>query len=135
MFKLTVMESGNVRESRLQFFDLMGSERFVGQNSAHDTSQSTKATEGGWEGIFSNLSLMTLYSVVELASKNRRKKNPQPDKAMIGMLLTKLLAGSLQGPAITGMVTCLSQSPRNGDETHLSESPTFVCQIVLLVSH
>ena len=28
--KLTVLEGGAVRESRLQFFDLMGSERFVG---------------------------------------------------------------------------------------------------------
>ena len=38
VLKLTVLEGGAVRESRLQFFDLMGSERFVGQNSAHDTS-------------------------------------------------------------------------------------------------
>jgi len=28
---------------------------------------------------------------------------------MIGMLLTKLLAGSLQGSAATGMITCKSQ--------------------------
>ena len=38
VLKLTVLEGGAVRESRLQFFDLMGSERFVGQNSAHDTT-------------------------------------------------------------------------------------------------
>ena len=118
--KLTVLEGGAVRESRLQFFDLMGSERFVGQNSAHDTSQSSKASMAGWEGIYSNLSLMALYSTIELASKNRKKKNPKKDKSMIGMLLTKLLAGSLQGSALTGMITCLSQSPRNGDETYLS---------------
>eukprot|EP00937_MAST-01D_sp_MAST-1D-sp2_P007221 g7221.t1 len=121
VLKLTVLEpDGGVRESRLQFFDLMGSERFCGQNSAHDTSQSSKASVGGWEGIYSNLSLMALYSCIELAAKNRKKRNPRPDKSMIGMLLTKLLAGSLQGSALTGMITCLSQSPRNGDETYLS---------------
>jgi kinesin family protein 5 len=118
--KLTVLEGGAVRTSRLQFFDLMGSERFVGQNAAHDTSQSSKSTHSGWEGIFSNLSLMCLYSCIELAAKNRRKKNPKPDKSMIGMLLTKLLAGSLMGSALTGMITCVSQSPRNGDETYSS---------------
>ena len=61
LLKLTVLEGGAVRTSRLQFFDLMGSERFVGQNAAHDTAASSKATQGGWEGIFSNLSLMALY--------------------------------------------------------------------------
>mmetsp|Transcript_70881 Transcript_70881/g.147724 ORF Transcript_70881/g.147724 Transcript_70881/m.147724 type:complete len:205 (-) Transcript_70881:97-711(-) len=120
VLKLTVLEGGAVRTSRLQFFDLMGSERFVGQNAAHDSTQSAKATMGGWEGIFSNISLMALYSCIELASQNRRKKNPKPDKSMIGMLLTKLLAGSLMGSALTGMITCVSQSPRNGDETYLS---------------
>ena len=120
MLRLTVLEAGLVRTSRLQFFDLMGSERFVGQNAAHDASASSKASMGGWEGIFSNLSLMALYSCIELAAKNRRQKNPKPDKSMIGMLLTKLLAGSLMGSALTGMITCISQSPRNGDETYLS---------------
>ena len=123
MLKLTVLEGGAVRTSRLQFFDLMGSERFVGQNAAHDSAHSSKSTMGGWEGIFSNLSLMCLYSCIELAAKNRRKKNPKPDKSMIGMLLTKLLAGSLMGSALTGMITCVSQSPRNGDETCESLSP------------
>jgi len=89
--KLTVLEGGGaVRTSRLQFFDLMGSERFVGQNAAHDSAHSSTSTQGGWEGIFSNLSLMCLYSCIELAAKNRRKKNPKPDKSMIGMLLTKV---------------------------------------------
>lgn len=78
VLKLTVLEGGAVRESRLQFFDLMGSERFVGQNSAHDTSLSAKATMGGWEGIYSNMSLMALYSCIELAAKNRKKKDPKP---------------------------------------------------------
>eukprot|EP00501_MAST-03F_sp_TOSAG23-6_P001167 GSMAST32.ASY1.ANO1.1211.1 assembled CDS len=120
--KLTVFDLSTecVRESRLQFFDLMGSERFVGQNAAHDTSKSSKATMSGWEGIYSNLSLMELYSSIELAAKNRYRKKPKEDKSMIGMLLTKLLAGSLQGSALTGMITCVSQSPRNGDETYSS---------------
>ena len=47
--KLTVLEGGSVRESRIQFFDLMGSERFIGQNAAHDSSQSSKSTQG-WLG-------------------------------------------------------------------------------------
>ena len=145
LLKLTVLEGDQVRESRLQFFDLMGSERFIGQNAAHDTSQSSKSSASGWEGIFSNLSLMCLYSCIELAAKERKKKGtPKPSKSMIGMLLTKLLAGSLQvrmllllllllqlllqlplfvltslrqGSALTGMITCISQSPRNGDQS------------------
>ena len=36
------------------------------------------------------------------------------------MLLTKMMAGSLTGSALTGMVTCVSQSPRNGEESYLS---------------
>jgi len=62
-----------------------------------------------------------LSSAVEAAAEMRRsKKKRSIDSAMIGFLLTKLLTGSLTGSSITGMVTCLSQSPRNGDETYLS---------------
>ena len=43
------------------------------QNSAHDTSQSSKASTAGWEGIYSNLSLMALYSTIELASGGVKK--------------------------------------------------------------
>ena len=124
VLKLTVREADAVRVSRLQFFDLMGSERFTGQNAAHDTAKSSKATTSGWEGIFSNLSLMSLYSCIELAAKHRRKKKTpgsgSADKALLGMLLTNMLAGSLHGAALTGMITCVSQSPRNGDESYLS---------------
>jgi kinesin family protein 4/21/27 len=124
LLKLTVLTTatGMVRESRMQFFDLMGSERFVGQNAAHDTSKSSKSTEAGWEGIFSNLSLMALVSCIDGASALRRKKGGAgaPDKASVGMLLTKLMQGSLSGSALTTMITCVSQSPRNGDETYLT---------------
>ena len=71
--KLTVLEGGSVRESRIQFFDLMGSERFIGQNAAHDSSQSSKSTQGGWEGIYANLSLSGLMSAVDIVSKHRLK--------------------------------------------------------------
>ena len=119
--KLTVLEDGMVRESRLQFFDLMGSERFAGQNAAHDTKQSSKATEAGWEGIYSNMSLMAMLSSVGEATKRRKaKKGGKASEAMVGMLLTKLMGGSLTGSALTGMITCLSQSPRNGDESYLT---------------
>ena len=141
-----------LRESRLQFFDLMGSERFVGNNAAHDTSKSSKASKGGWEGIYANLSLSGLMGAVDAAAKVRRaRRGGKPDKSMgsfchtaaaalflsmaahaalysiccsvpkqVDMLLTKLLAGSLTGAALTAMITCLSQSPRNGDESYLS---------------
>ena len=55
----------------------------AGQNAAHDQSQSSKATMGGWEGIYSNLSLMALYSCIELAAKNRKKKNAKPVRTII----------------------------------------------------
>ena len=62
--------------------------------------------------------------MIELAAKQRRKAGkkgkPKEDKTMVGMLLTKMMAGSLTGSARTGMVTCVSQSPRNGEETYLS---------------
>jgi hypothetical protein len=64
---------------------------------------------------------------VEQASVLRRKRSKEggregggADKAMVGMLLTKLLQGSLSGSALTVMITCVSQAPRNGDETYLS---------------
>ena len=99
----------------------MGSERFVGQNSAHDTSKSSKSTAGGWEGIFANISLSQLMSSADLSAKGRRAgKKPTADKSLCAMLLTTLLQGSLLGTALTGMVTCLSQAPRNGEETYLS---------------
>ena len=39
---------------------------------------------------------------------------------MLNFCLTDLLQGSLMGSALTAMITCLSQAPRNGDETYLS---------------
>ena len=39
---------------------------------------------------------------------------------MLNFCLTELLQGSLCGGALTGMITCMSQHPRNGDETYLS---------------
>ena len=127
VFTLTVVFEDNslslkIRQSRLQFFDLMGSERFAGQNAAHDTSKSSKSTTAGWEGIFSNLSLHALMSAIDVAAEARRtKKKCMSDSAMgASFLLTKLLLGSLKGGAVTGMVTCLSQAARNGEESWLS---------------
>jgi len=118
-FKLSVAEGGAVRDSRLQFFDLMGSERFVGANAAHDTGSSSKSTQSGWEGIYANLSLSALMTAVEMAAAARtsKKKAGAVDSAMVGFLLTKLLMGSLTGRALTGIITCISQAARNGDET------------------
>jgi hypothetical protein len=99
----------------------MGSERFKGSNAAHDAGSSSKSTAGGWEGIYANLSLSALTNAVDLAAKARQSKSKKKQhNAMLSFCLTELLQGSLTGSALTGMVTCLSQSPRNGDETYLS---------------
>jgi len=111
-----------IRQSRLQFFDLMGSERFKGGNAAHDSGKSSKSSMSGFEGIYANLSLSSLMSAVDVAAKERLRggKARKQANAMLNFVLTDLLQGSLMGSALTGMITCLSQSPRNGDETYLS---------------
>lgn len=76
VFTLTTLDKpkgASVRASRLQFFDLMGSERFKGSNAAHNSARSSKATESGWEGIFANISLSSLLTAVESAAAARRK--------------------------------------------------------------
>jgi DnaJ-class molecular chaperone len=110
---------GDVRGSRIQFFDLMGSERFKGGNAAHNSAESSKSTMGGWEGIFANFSLMGLTESVRAAATMRRKAKKgkgkgkgKPLRTMIGSVLTNMLKGSLEGNAVTSMVTCLSQHPR-----------------------
>lgn len=51
--------------SRLQLFDLMGSERFSGENAAHDTSKSATSTESGWDLLLPHYILkMDLLHVV-----------------------------------------------------------------------
>ena len=121
IFSLHELDAANerVRESRFQFFDLMGSERFKGANAAHDTSVSSKATMGGWEGIFANLSLSSLMESVRSAAVARRKGTKML-QAGLNTVLNDTLSGSLKGSALTGMITCISQHPRNGAETALS---------------
>ena len=121
VFTLSVAEGDRYRQSRLQIFDLMGSERFKGGNAAHNTGASSKSSMSGFEGIYANLSLSALMSAVEQAAKQRRRgSNKKQANAMMDMCLTDLLSGSLHGSAITAMVICLSQSPRNGGETYLA---------------
>jgi hypothetical protein len=121
VFTLSVLDGETVRESRLQFFDLMGSERFKGANAAHDSTQSSKSTASGFEGIYANLSLSSLMNQVEAAAKARRSNSKKKHhNAMLKFCLTDLLQGSLMGSATTAMVTCLSQAARNGDESCLS---------------
>jgi hypothetical protein len=121
IYTLSILEDNNmIRQSRIQFFDLMGSERFKGGNSAHDQSKNAKSTMGGCEGIYANLCLMALLSSIELATNLRNKKNKskqENDSLCLydNFCLTKLFQGSLSGSALTGMITCLSQHPRNGD--------------------
>jgi hypothetical protein len=121
VFTLHVLDSNDhVRISRLNFFDFMGSERFSGSNAAHNTNQSARSTMAGWEGIFANYSLLFLGEAVRAASNARRKKRGTIQKMGGQGFLNELLAGSLIGHAITGMITCLSPSERNGDESLLS---------------
>jgi hypothetical protein len=121
VFEFSMLDGEMFRQSRMQFFDLMGSERFKGANSAHNTNASSKSSMSGYEGIFANLSLSSLMSAVEAAAKMRRKGSKKKfANPMMNFALTDLLQGSLSGKACTGMITCLSQSLRNGDETYLS---------------
>jgi hypothetical protein len=113
--------NSNVRVSRFQFFDFMGSERFSGANSAHGrNSGSARSTMAGWEGIFANYSLLFLGEAVRAAANARRKKKGTIQKMGGQGFLNELLAGSLVGNAITTMITCLSPSARNGAESLLS---------------
>jgi hypothetical protein len=103
VFTLSVLEGDNIRQSRLQFFDLMGSERFKGANAAHDESKSTKSSSGGWEGIYANLSLSSLMSAVDLAAEARRKnggkkqgKLPQAGQRDAQLLLDRTTSGQPQ---------------------------------------
>ena len=112
---------GNVRVSRFQFFDFMGSERFSGANSAHgQSSGSARSTQAGWEGIYANYSLLFLGEAVRAASNARRLKKGTIQKMGGQGFLNELLAGSLVGNAVTAMITCLSPSERNGAESYLS---------------
>lgn len=89
--------------------------------SQHDTSKSSKSSETGWEGIFANLSLTSLGSAVDFAAQQRAAgRKPVLDRSLGDYVLTKLMSGSLVGGALTTMITCMSQSPRNGEETYLS---------------
>jgi len=112
-------DQGNVRASRFNFFDFMGSERFSGSNSAHDTSKSAHGTEAGGEGIFANFSLLYLGEACRTSIRERKKKSSSKNgfPPVGGSFLNMLLAGSLVGNAVTAMITCLSPSKRNGSES------------------
>ena len=116
----TLDNEGNVRVSRFNFFDFMGSERFSGANSAHNTSQSAHATMASGEGIFANFSLLFLGEAVRNAAALRKKKAGKLGKMGSGSFLNSLLCGSLIGSTTTAMITCLSPSKRNGAESLLS---------------
>ena len=121
VFTLHVRDAnGSVRVSRFNFFDFMGSERFSGGNAAHNASKSARSSMAGWEGIFANYSLLFLGEAVRAATNARRKKKGTIQRMGGQGFLNELLAGSLVGNAVTGMITCLSPSERNGDESLLS---------------
>ena len=113
-------DQGNVRASRFNFFDFMGSERFSGENSAHDTGKSAHITQAGGEGIFANFSLLMLGEACRTSIRLRKKKKSSSKNGfgpVGGSFLNMLLAGSLIGNAVTAMITCLSPSKRNGSES------------------
>eukprot|EP00941_MAST-03F_sp_MAST-3F-sp1_P005505 g5505.t1 len=121
VYTLINVNNDELRTSRLSFFDLMGSERFKGGNAAHNTKLSSKATDGGWEGIFANLSLSSLAADVKVAAEKRRKgKKGKSFNPMCKMILSDLLSGSLHGSALTAMIVNVSQAKRNGGEGFLT---------------
>ena len=96
-------DEGNVRVSRFNFFDFMGSERFRGANAAHNQSQS-HILQWLERRNFAN------YSLLFLASGTSRSKCTAEEKGSISQMggsgfLNELLHGSLVGNAITAMIT------------------------------
>ena len=118
---LIVFDGDFVRESRLQFFDLMGSERFKGPNAAHDTTKSSKATMGGCEGIFANLSLQALMTGVELSATYRRStKNKKGMMARCkgGDVVATAGCGTSAAALSGGKVDICGGDDTNGDGTN-----------------
>lgn len=57
---------------------------------------------------------------VDTAAEARRTGRKAGAHLAGDFMLTKMMRGSLVGSARTAMLTCLSQAPRNGEETYLS---------------
>ena len=126
------ISSQEVCISRLQLFDMMGSERFKGQNSAHDQTKNNKdwATNGmgGVEGIYANISLLNMRhlinQIVDITKKAHKAGKVRADMSHLNGVarkgiwsITEFLHSTLFGRARTLMVLTLSVAPRNGDES------------------
>ena len=112
VFTLHVRDPNNcVRVSRFNFFDFMGSERFSGANSAHNSGQSARSTTAGWEGIFANYSLLFLGEAVRAAANARRKKKGTIQKmggqGFLNELLGTFCCAFLGGVYETTILWCL----------------------------
>uniref|UniRef100_A0A6T8PJH2 Kinesin motor domain-containing protein n=1 Tax=Hemiselmis andersenii TaxID=464988 RepID=A0A6T8PJH2_HEMAN len=131
------LSTDSVTTTHFNFFDLMGSERSKGANSAHDERVNNKETLSGAEAIMSNLSLHHMrICVQEVHEKNTRRgsqKNLQRAQSAKGlqggssegawcsyraMRLTKVMGGSFTGASLTAMMLTLSQEQRNGGEVY-----------------
>jgi hypothetical protein len=128
-------DSQKVCISRLQLFDMMGSERSKGQNSAHDESKNNKDYTtngmGGVEGIYANMSLMNMRhlinQIVETTKKAQKAGKVRADMSHLNSVarkgiwsITDFLNATLFGHARTMMLLTLSLAPRNGDESFQS---------------
>mmetsp|Transcript_55645 Transcript_55645/g.63535 ORF Transcript_55645/g.63535 Transcript_55645/m.63535 type:complete len:500 (+) Transcript_55645:58-1557(+) len=124
-------DSDEIVVSRFHFFDLMGSERSKGSNSAHDERINNKETISGCEGIYANWTLHQFSLCVQRVYDLRKKKGiTKPMKKASKKtgdfipyrltFLTRILAGSLFGTSLTSMVLTLSQAARNGEECYQS---------------
>ena len=76
----------------------MGSERFSGANSAHDTSKSAHTSQAGGEGIFANFFFIISWRSVQDIDKGTEEevKTLKSGLGSVGgSFLNMLLAGSL----------------------------------------
>jgi len=133
---LTTRRDDRVTTRVFQFFDLMGSERAKGQNSAHDTRVNAKETVSGFEGIVANMSLSQFALCVQRVIENNKSRQRRANKKMKRpgstgkqgtawcpfrfMQFTRAVHKSFFGTALTCMVITLSQAPRNGNESYHS---------------
>ena len=109
------IDSHDVCISRLQLFDMMGSERSKGQNSAHDQTKNNKDYitngMGGVEGIYANMSLMNMRhlinQIVETTNKAKKMGKLRADMSHLDSVARKGIYLECHGlPALVPLWPC-----------------------------
>ena len=119
--KLYVTEDGGetVRCSRFQFVDLAGSERM---KEAHGSSD-FRDTIDAFAGMCTNYALTMLSAAVRAYVEQRareRKKKSKPKAFSFRTYLfdlVLLLSESMTGRALTAVIVCVSQAPKNASQS------------------